>query len=150
MQHRSEDVVLFVCCSDDDCARLTAHLRDEGHVHEIRTAHHADELVGLIDGAASDRARAVVLLDASVEGAWAGFDALRASHLRGVPVLALCGPEEEATAYGRGVNAVVCREQWATDSGRTAARLASFWLQVAELPRLPPDAASAGGVSAGG
>lgn len=130
----ADEVVLFLCCSEEDCRRFTAHLREEKLRNDVRSVVEATDLVGAIDALPPERARALVILDTGIEDAWAAFDALRASHLKAVPVLAICEPDESEGAYARGVNAVLPREHWQKYFGRTAARLTAFWLQLVHLP----------------
>ena len=137
MHSHAEKIVIFLCCSSEDCARFTGHLREEKLSNEVRLVTEARDLVGALDQLPPPRARALVILDTGLENAWDAFDALRASHLKAVPVLAICEPEESAAAYVRGVNAVLPREHWEKNFGSTAARLTAFWLQLVHLPETP-------------
>lgn len=134
---RPQEALLFLCCSDEHCERFTSHLRSEMLHNEVHNVPEALDLVAEIEGRTSRGARALVVLDCTSESAWQGYEALRSSHLRTVPVLAICDACDVEAAYARGVNAVLPREHWQQNLARTASQMTSFWLRLVRLPATP-------------
>ncbi len=135
---RPQEALLFLCCSDEHCERFTKHLREEMLHNDVHNVPDALDLVAEIERRSPRGARALVVLDCTSETAWAGYDALRASALRTVPVLAICDACDVEEAYARGVNAVLPREHWQQNLARTASQMTSFWLRLVRLPATPP------------
>lgn len=130
-----QEVVFFLCCSSADCERFTHHLRGQKLHNEVRSVAESRNLVADIEGLPPSKGPVLVVLDGDIEHVWDGYDALRASHLKTVPVLAICEPDDADRAYARGVNAVLPREHWEKDFASTVSRLTSFWLNLVRLPK---------------
>ncbi len=130
-----QEVVFFLCCSDDDCTRFTRHLRSQMLHNEVRSVPEPRQLVADIAGLPPSKGPVLIVLDSEIEHAWEGYDALRASHLKSVPVLAICAPDAADQAYARGVNAVLPKEHWQKDFATTVTHLTSFWLRLVRLPK---------------
>ena len=103
--------------------------------NDVRSVAEPRHLVAEIDALPASKGPVLIVLDGDIEHVWEGYDALKASHLKAVPVLAICGPDATDQAYARGVNAVLPKEHWQKDFANTVTHLTSFWLRLVRLPK---------------
>ena len=133
---QSQEVVFFLCCSGDDCARFTGELRALMLRNEVRSVEDPRKLVSEIEHLKANQGPVLIVLDGDMEHAWEGYDALKASPHKRVPVLAICAAEDTEAAYDRGVSAVLSRERWEKEFTDTVVHLTSFWVRLVRLPRV--------------